>query len=583
MADIFKVPEDGNLRKATLDVTLSYGDINCIFTPAIFMPSVVLRDDKELFIIIFGDYRSKRDINSLFYATNDANEIVNNTIKSVWGPYVCFIADKSRGDTYVIPDPTGVLNIYYIAIGACIFLSQRIEHIIERTNLRPTINVKHFVQFTAFHTTTQSETAFEKIMSVPRGHMLFISREGDITTRRIWPLPYATSVRNENERIEELCSVLEMATQASIERVHRDIPVVSISGGVDSSSISSIVRRLVGHDRQISGYNFFYSDSAESDEREYAISIARELNIDLLCIDVSDKLPFSEIVLPGYPSSISHNFSLLKLNMYLDEIYGWSKNNSNGIFEGQGGDCLFWQTPSVACVRDAIATGGISLGVKALATQASLMRSSRTYIALKVIREMFSGTSTRYKLMRGWKHASITDMYCDINYVIENNPFDDDIYSSVHHEQFGRSEMIAMLLAQLDLNGDYVDGNCPMSINPFLSQPVIDYLLDVPGYECYDSTYDRILLRKAASRYTRSDVIWRKGKGTLDPQFIHGIKENGAILKDLVYSGIMIRNHIIKIGEAEMLFRRVDAGLTDASATLVSLLCAEMFAHRWGL
>jgi len=100
------------------------------------------------------------------------------------------------------------------------------------------------------HAGTTAETFFEGVEQVPPGHTLTLT-DGEIALRRYWALPEGTDgaakggphhSSDETGSIEQLAALLEDAVRI---RLRSDVPVgTSLSGGIDSSTVASLVARL---------------------------------------------------------------------------------------------------------------------------------------------------------------------------------------------------------------------------------------------------------------------------------------------------------------------------------------------------
>jgi asparagine synthase (glutamine-hydrolysing) len=118
-------------------------------------------------------------------------------------------------------------------------------------------------------------SAFRGIRKLPPGHYLLL-RDGAPRIERYWTLRY-TPKRRESEAVlaEELETLLEEAVRVRLES---DVPLgVLLSGGIDSSTVVAVMRRLSSGSLLTFSIGF---DHAEYDELRYARQVARCFDTD---------------------------------------------------------------------------------------------------------------------------------------------------------------------------------------------------------------------------------------------------------------------------------------------------------------
>jgi asparagine synthase (glutamine-hydrolysing) len=118
-------------------------------------------------------------------------------------------------------------------------------------------------------------SAFRGVRKLPPAHYLLL-RDGRLTLERYWSLHYTPKrTGTEPQLIEELLAHL---TEAVRLRLISDVPVGAfLSGGLDSSAVVAVIRRVTGGPVRTFSIGF---DRPDYDETRYARLVARHLDTE---------------------------------------------------------------------------------------------------------------------------------------------------------------------------------------------------------------------------------------------------------------------------------------------------------------
>src|SRR5690606_21263233 len=122
----------------------------------------------------------------------------------------------------------------------------------------------HYLTFMA---TPAPHTMFKGVSKLPAGHCMTVEGDGTARVRRWWdladaPRPAAELLASEAASVEHVRTLLGNAVQG---RLMADVRFgVFLSGGVDSSAITALVRRH--HSGTLRTFSVGYSDAPEHDE-----------------------------------------------------------------------------------------------------------------------------------------------------------------------------------------------------------------------------------------------------------------------------------------------------------------------------
>lgn len=201
------------------------------------------------------------------------------------GPFAIAIWDRRERALFLARDRYGVRPLFVAQYGRqMVFASEAksiLRHPAARRELDPVALVDTFTMWAPL----PDRSAFVGIRELPPGHWLKVHADGQTEEHIWWDLPFqATGSRrrqSENELAEELGALLEDSVRL---RLRADVPVaVYVSGGLDSSVIASLARRVSGE--RLEGFAVGFTD-ARFDESEHQDRIAAKLGIDLHRISV---------------------------------------------------------------------------------------------------------------------------------------------------------------------------------------------------------------------------------------------------------------------------------------------------------
>jgi asparagine synthase (glutamine-hydrolysing) len=124
-----------------------------------------------------------------------------------------------------------------------------------------------------------STTIFRDIQRLPGGHTLTVAN-GSVTTRRYWTLGIKNEVRFRDPQsyVERFNELLAAATN---DRVRSNRVSISMSGGLDSTSIAVIARDLLRDGSAVQAVTVVYDELIPDRERRYSTLAASGIGIPI--------------------------------------------------------------------------------------------------------------------------------------------------------------------------------------------------------------------------------------------------------------------------------------------------------------
>jgi asparagine synthase (glutamine-hydrolysing) len=186
--------------------------------------------------------------------------------------------DRSRRSLFCARDRLGIKPFYYFFNGKIFAFASEIKALLKHPEISAEFNQNALPEYLTFGYTSGEQTLFKGIRKLMPGHTLRISLDDfSPSIRQYWEMPLNGGSQRISERdcIAELRRRLEETVRL---RLMSDVPLgMFLSGGVDSSAIAAIMRRMV--DNPVKTFSVGYAERRYS-ELEYASAVARRIGTD---------------------------------------------------------------------------------------------------------------------------------------------------------------------------------------------------------------------------------------------------------------------------------------------------------------
>jgi asparagine synthase (glutamine-hydrolysing) len=231
-----------------------------------------------------------------------------------------------------------------------------------------------------------SATIFKDIQRLPPGHTLTVA-DGSITKRRYWTLEPSTEVRfrDPESYVERFKELLSLAVK---DRVGTDRVAISMSGGLDSTSLAAIARDQVS---DVHAFSVVYDSLIPDEERHYSTLAAQHLGIPITHLS-ADRYSLFDEQLPGDMDQ-PEPFQLSPLTGQFNDLLRLCAQFSPVMLTGYDGDA-FMNVPQQSRFR------GVKKRIKGLLGKEGPATEGRPYSWLE---ESFV---QRTHLVERWKKPS---------------------------------------------------------------------------------------------------------------------------------------------------------------------------------
>lgn len=199
------------------------------------------------------------------------------------GQFALAIWDSVKKELFLARDRYGILPLYYTVTKDSLVFASEIKSLFTVPGVSRRIDPLAMDQIFTFWTTLADRTVFQDIHEVPAGHFMTLSR-GSIKLRQYWAVPFSAPEAYATSSLDELTgSLRELINDAVRIRLRADVPVgCYVSGGLDSSGITALVKKRFNNDLKTFGIRFEDKAFDESEHQKHLVDSLGTVHRDIL-------------------------------------------------------------------------------------------------------------------------------------------------------------------------------------------------------------------------------------------------------------------------------------------------------------
>jgi asparagine synthase (glutamine-hydrolysing) len=494
-----------------------------------------------------------------------------------WGAYIAFLNDRGR-TCYVLRDCSGKIPCYAISHGEITIMTSNIEDIAGLVLPSFSINPRYLAGFIYEAELSQRECGLNEVTEVLAGECLELS-DGGSRQFSVWD-PRIICRERALEDFEDASRQVRRVTQACVDfwASKYDRIVHQLSGGLDSSAILGCLKK--------SAYCplvtclHLESGGADDNDRVFAELAAKEAGVELVIQPgYSQNARYDERIfrLPRAPKPSVANLGLT-MNSDLRNLVP-ARSNAEAIWDGQGGDHLFFEPRSPFGAVDYAFRHGIT-GDFPQCVRDAVRRSRLSYWTVLE-------RSVRLGLLRGHWHPE--DQYhreaTFLNPAIVPTNIAGYVWQTWSEDKSdippGKLWQISLLACLIHRHRPVPELQYAAEHHPLFSQPLVELCLRIPIYTLLRGGIDRALERAAFRDVVPGPIIRRENKGTVAISAMSKIRECLPFLRELVLDGVLVRERIIDRSALEPYL----AGNRPMNNLMLwpffSCIAAEVWAQKW--
>jgi asparagine synthase (glutamine-hydrolysing) len=230
-------------------------------------------------------YASRTDSETILHLYEERGQ---DFVQDIEGDYAICIWDERREQLTLVRDRIGVKPLYfYHKDGRFIFASE-IKAILQHPAVTPDVDEESLYHYLTFLTTPAPHTLFRDIQKIPAGHMLTVTRGGEVKLRQYWDALPPIEANSHRDGEEPKREILRLLRESIKKRMMSDVPFgVFLSGGVDSSANVALMSELMS--RPVETFTVGFRDAEYLNELDSARRIARDFKTNHHEVIISEK------------------------------------------------------------------------------------------------------------------------------------------------------------------------------------------------------------------------------------------------------------------------------------------------------
>jgi asparagine synthase (glutamine-hydrolysing) len=446
---------------------------------------------------------------------------------AIWGDYIAVVISRNGGFTYLATSPFGE-NRVLEAKSDCIVAYASSLDLLAKTDLVDlTIDWNGISSFLKAPELRSDQTCINGVRRVLPGSIVDFGSSEKLP--HLWwkPWDFIQQPRTPKEEWpEQLFDIINACARDWGSRYKN--PLFEISGGLDSSIIAASIGTGGGYSVTI------VPKDMEGDERPYARTIAGHVGLPLTeyAVDPSD------ITLDGQSGPLIPQPGPHVVAQHFDSLLreAASQHGADAFINGGGGDNVFGYSNSAAPIADMIRSGCSWHSVAKAIGDIGSMTGSTTLAVLG-------------NLTRRLRDPSPLEWGIDESFISEAGRRSDRL----NHPWVGDSPVIlpgkgrhirALARVQSYTEGLQRADKLPL-ILPLMSQPIVEFCLNIPSWEWIDGGSDRALARKAFRMKLPQAIVTRKEKAGLSAFFSRVYDQKRQEVRSILLDGILAKNRII--------------------------------------
>ena len=221
-----------------------------------------------------------------------AEDCINHLV----GDFAFAIWDSRQQRLFCARDHFGVKPFYYSRVGRSFVFSNTLNCLRQHPGVSATLNEVAIADYLLFgYNQVLSTTTFKDIQRLPQASTLSVSIEGE-QLRRYWNPPEFpnTEPRRSPDYPQQFA---EIFSQAVKDRLRTNKISISMSGGLDSTSVAAVARALLSSSSapsEMRGYVVVYDRLIPDEERQFSTLAASALGIPVTHLPADNYLLFEQ-------------------------------------------------------------------------------------------------------------------------------------------------------------------------------------------------------------------------------------------------------------------------------------------------
>jgi asparagine synthase (glutamine-hydrolysing) len=515
-------------------------------------------------------------------------------LSSLNGIFAFALWDARRGELLVARDALGVKPLYFSDSASGFAFSSEVKALLPLISDTDGIDAQAIDRYLTFLWCPGEGTPLRGVRKLGPGEAMVV-RDGRIARRWTWyELPAARRPVRPMTESAAIAGTLAALRTAVHRQLISDVPVGAfLSGGLDSSAVVALAKERVPDLLCFTIDAGHFADEGMVDDLPYARRVARHLGVRLEVVTVDSGSMAADLEQMVYqldePLADPAPLNVL----YISQLA--RRHGIKVLLSGAGGDDLFAGYRRHLAIEMERFWSWIPRGLRANAESRSATLDQRRP-AFRRLAKLLSGSSLegdarlanyfvwlRQDRLRSLYTPEFRREVGDVSAVQPVLEFLAQLPSSA--SRLERALAVEQRFFLTDHNLTYTD-KMGMAVGveirvPFLDLELVEFAATLPAHLKQHGRHGKWVLKKAMEPFLPHDVIYRPKTGFGAP-LRHWLRyELRDLVGDLLGPQSLRARGFFDPDAVQRLIRDNDSGQVDATYTLFSLLCIEIWCRRF--
>jgi len=567
----------------------------------------MISDDGAVVLVFNGEIYNFRELRSelvaagyAFKSTSDTEVLLalylsqgEQMLQRLNGIFAFAIYDQRNGEMFVARDALGVKPLYVHESARGFAFASELKALLSLLPDPQQLDHTALHRYLSFLWCPGEGTPIKGVRKLLPGEAVIV-KQGRTTKRWKWyVLPPFRGVEADLSRSEAIAGTATHLRTAVHRQLVADVPVGAfLSGGLDSSAVVAMAREQVPGIRCFTIDASGAADDGHVADLPYARRVAAHLDVPLEVVQVDSSRMAGDI-----EDMVYRLDEPLADPAPLNVLYISRLARQHGIkvlLSGAGGDDIFSGYRRHTAITHEGMLSWLPRPVRARMAHVSTRLDQRRALSRRLTKLM-SGAQLegddRIVNYFVWAHESeLMSLYTPEFRAGLQGHATDPMIAFLADLPAGVSGLDRMLTLEqrfflADHNLNYTD-KMSMAAGvevrvPFLDHDLVDFAARIPAGIKQRGTTGKWVLKKAMEPYLPHDVIYRPKTGFGAPLRRWMRHELKVLVNDLLSAESVKRRGLFEPVAVQQLIERNDSGKVDASYTLMSLLCIEIWCRRF--
>ena len=510
------------------------------------------------------------------------------------GIFAFAILDVSAEILFVARDALGVKPLYFSSEDGVFSFSSEIKALLEFNTIDKELNFEAINRYLSFLWCPGDGTPIKSIKKLLPGEALIV-KNGQIKDQWVWyQLPIFRGIRpNLNEK-EAITGTANHLRQAVHRQMISDVPLGAfLSGGLDSSSVVAFARELNPDIKCFTIKTEGAQDEGFIDDLPYAKKVAQHLNVSLEVVSVDSKKMADDLqsMVIQLDEPLADPASL---NVrYISQIA--KDQGIKVLLSGAGGDDIFTGYRRHYALETENYWSWLPKNFRLMIEDSSKHLNNNKPFQRR-LSKLFNGAGLDsderlINYFRWTDDATLNKLYSPaMQELMKHNDTNfpmSDFIPELTSDITRLDQMLALeqrfFLADHNLN--YTD-KMSMAVGlevrvPLLDKELTEFAARIPNKYKQRGYEGKWVLKKAMEPYLPKEIIYRPKSGFGVPLRRWLKNDLRELLGDLLSADSLNRRGLFSAQSVQKLISDNDDGKIDASYTLLSLLCIEIWCRAY--